>query len=255
MTPITGVPHSVLDELEDVLGDFTLVGSFARDYWVHDVAGLPRGARTQDVDITILVSSLTEYRSKLASLDGPLGTGLAFRVGGWIVDVIPCGQDVAPDGILDVGDGVTLDVSGMAESAATGVVVPSECGSIRLPTLESMIGLKLVAWAYRQGSTQKDARDLGPLLTATMHGPFEDQLWNDDEAGARWSFDPLLMGPYRAGRDLRAAWRESSIDRALEALSATHRMELAARIARHNGGMPDVWLEQLDALGTGLRRD
>ena len=42
------LPEGLLQTLGELVPEFTLVGSFARDYWVHTIAGLPRGARTLD---------------------------------------------------------------------------------------------------------------------------------------------------------------------------------------------------------------
>lgn len=56
------LPEGLLLTLGQLIPEFTLVGSFARDYWVHTIAGLPRGARTLDVDIAILVPSIDAYR-------------------------------------------------------------------------------------------------------------------------------------------------------------------------------------------------
>ena len=189
--PLTGLPDRLLRELDDVVGAYTLVGSFARDYWIHDVCGMPRGADTKDVDISILVSSFTSYRARLKSLHGLRGTGLAFRVADVVVDIIPFGSDIAPGGILEPVPGVTLDVTGMAESVESGVTITAGERTLQVPTLASMIGLKLIAWDYRRDSTHKDARDLGPLLRATYHEPFEAEVWADESAGARWGYDDL----------------------------------------------------------------
>lgn len=73
----SALPFSVLAEIEELVPELTLVGSFARDYWVHYVAGLPLGALTLDIDVTILVTSMAEYRERLRPLDGPTGVGMS----------------------------------------------------------------------------------------------------------------------------------------------------------------------------------
>ena len=110
--PLALPPERLLRTLSDAIGDFTPVGSFARDYLVHDVAGLPRGAQTLDVDIAILVASMTDYRARLRQLDGPRGSGLTFQVEGVAVDVIPYGTELATTGIIEPIPGVALDVTG-----------------------------------------------------------------------------------------------------------------------------------------------
>ncbi|WP_262851388.1 hypothetical protein [Mumia quercus] len=188
----------------------------------------------------------------MRTLDGPRGTGLAFSVHGHTVDVLPYG-DVAVDGIIEPAPGVTLDVTGVAESVENAVKVPIGTGNILIPTLASMIGLKVIAWAYRRATTLKDARDLGPLLDATHHGPFADALWGDDESCERWEYDDVLVGPYRAGRELRSTWREDSLRSLLETLDFDTLDELAARIARESRSRTEVRREQLAALLHGVR--
>lgn len=141
----SALPPGLLQTLSRVIPEYTLVGSFARDYRVHNVAGLPRGARTLDVDISILVTSLDDYRERLKQLDGPHGVGIRFVVDGVQVDVIPYGPEVAPDGIVQTADGITLDVTGMPETAEGADLVKAGEAAVRIPTLSSMIGLKIVA--------------------------------------------------------------------------------------------------------------
>lgn len=245
------LPFAVLAELQAVAPDITLVGSFARDYWVHDVAGLPRGALTLDIDVTILVTSMSEYRDRLRHLDGPTGVGIVFHVRGQQVDIIPYG-DLAENGIVETIPEFTLDVTGMAEAAEHAVTVMAGEQQARLPTLASMIALKVVAWGYRGDTTDKDARDLGPLLDATHHGPFADLLWEDEEAGLRWEYDDTLMGPYRAGIEVHSTWHPASRARLRTYLRGTARETLAARIARHGGSSVEQRREQLAAFDEGL---
>lgn len=250
--PARVLPVSLLEELRAHLTGFALIGSFARDYWVHGVAGLSPGALTLDVDITILAGSMEEYRERVRALDGPRGTGLVFSVHGHTVDVIPYG-DVAVGGIVEPAPGVTLDVTGMAESVEHAVEIGVGTGVVLIPTLASMIGLKLIAWAYRSASTVKDARDLGPLLDATHHGPFADALWRDDESCERWDYDDVLVGPYRAGRELGTTWREESLHALIETCDRNMLDELAARISRESRGRTEIRREQLAALLHGVR--
>ena len=247
----SALPFSVVAEVQTFVPELILVGSFARDYWVHYVAGLPIGALTLDVDVTILVKSMDEYRERLSPLDGPTGVGLAFHVQGQLVDIIPYG-DAAQNGIIEPVPGVTLDVTGMAEAAHHAITVTSGSQEIRLPTLASLIALKLVAWGYRGGTTDKDARDLGPLLDATYLGPFADEVWADDEAGKRWHYDDTLMGPYRAGVEVHDTWHAESLERLRSCLAGERQETLAVRMVRSGGGTFEQRVEQLDAFGQGL---
>lgn len=247
----SALPVGLLRTLSRVVPGYTLVGSFARDYRVHDVAGLPRGARTLDVDISILVSSLAEYRERLKRLDGPHGVGIRFVVDGVQVDVIPYGPEVAPGGIVQTADGITLDVTGMTEAAEGADLVSAGGTTVRIPTLSSMIGLKIVAWNYRSATTQRDSRDLGPLLKATYHGPDGEALWSDSEAGDMWDYDNMLVGPYRAGRQLTSAWKVESLHRLRQVFDAKL-PTLATQIARQDRSPVGLVVDQLSALRQGL---
>ena len=167
------------------------------------------------------------------------------------MDIIPYGG-VARNGIVEPIPGVTLDVTGMAEAAEHAVTVGVGGQEVRLPTLASMVALKIIAWAYRGDTTDKDARDLGPLLDATHHGPFSEGVWADEEAGERWDYVETLMGPYRVGREVRATWRSESVRRLRQNLAGSQVRTLAARIVRSGGGSVDRRIEQLVALDRGL---
>lgn len=250
--PLNDLPEGLLPALREVLPEFTLVGSFARDYRVHTVAGLPRVARTLDVDISILVPSIAEYRRRLRHFDGPHGTGIRFLVNGVSVDVIPYGPDVAPGGITETVDGITLDVTGMAEAAEDAELVHTPDSIVRVPTLSSMIGLKIVAWNYRSANTTKDARDLGPLIAATYHGPAGDALWSESEAGDKWDYDDVLMGPYLAGQQLNATWRNESLNRLIQILDQTGLATLSTQISRLHRTSIGLVADQLAALKAGI---
>lgn len=247
----SALPAGLLHSLSQMIPEYTLVGAFARDYRVHNVAGLPLVARTLDVDISILVTSLADYHERLKQLDGPHGVGIRFVVDGVQVDVIPYGPEVAPGGIVQTADGITLDVTGMAESAESADIVEAGHATVRIPTLSSMIGLKVIAWNYRVASTRSDSRDLGPLLKATYHGPDGDALWSDGEAGGKWDYDNMLVGPYRAGKQLSGSWKEESLHR-LRFILDTKLPTLATQVAQHDRPSVDLVVDQLKALREGL---
>lgn len=251
---LAGLPTGLLAELQRVIPDFTLVGSFARDYRVHVEAGLPPGDQTLDVDVAILVPTLGAYRERLASLTGPGWSGIGFHLLGTDVDVIPYGSGIAIDGVVGTADGVFLDVTGMQESADSAEEVKIDGVTVRVPTLASLIGLKLIAWSFRRKDTRKDARDLGPLLEATYpaSGPGADALWGDLDAGQRWDYDDALMGPYRAGRELATNWSSSGLHKLRTILQEPQRHELEADIRQTHPHFRGPLREQLAALREGM---
>ncbi len=240
----------VLRALTTVLPVPTVIGSFARDYWALCVADVNRVAVTLDVDVTILVDTLQEYRRVLTALGaGPRDS--VVKVLGFEVDVIPYGG-LETDGIVETTPGVTLDVTGMREAVAGAERVVVDDLVVCVPQLADMIGLKVIAWGYRQELTDKDARDIGVLFDVTHRGPFGDELWQDEAAGVRCDYDPVLMGPFRAGRSLGRSWDPTSRLRLTETLSR-NAADLAARISRFDGSVAGLRMEQIDALRSGVQ--
>lgn len=102
--------------------------------------------------------SLDAYREQLRPFFGSNAAGIRFQVDGFQVDVIPYGPLVATGGVVEPAEGFTLDIMGMAEAAATAETVTLGSTAVRVPTLSSMIGLKLVAWHCRHGGNGGGAR-------------------------------------------------------------------------------------------------
>lgn len=94
------VPVTILARLDDLVGDYLLVGARARDLIVHCIAGLPLGRATHDVDISIAVSDRAEWKGLLAALGAGKREGVRIHVDGVPVDVLPYGgmtlQNVGP---------------------------------------------------------------------------------------------------------------------------------------------------------------
>lgn len=64
----TKFPLAVLASLKDTMGDWFLIGAFARDLVVNCAAELPRGSETFDIDIAIAVADDAQYRARVATL-------------------------------------------------------------------------------------------------------------------------------------------------------------------------------------------
>ena len=249
----SALPFGVLRQILAVAPDAVLVGSFAREYWVHHHAGLPRGPKTGDVDVSIAVESMDHYRARLAALSGPTGTGLVYRVAGWNVDVIPFGG-AATNGVVSPSPGVTLDVTGMADTSATAITVTSGQDEVRVASLPAMIALKVVAWAYRaQATYDKDAGDLGPLLEATYCGPNNASVYADEAICDLFSYQEQLIGPYRAGLTLHQQWKEETVTAIADRLAGSAQATLASRIRRLNRSRLEDPGPQLDAFVRGLQ--
>ena len=64
---------------------------------------------------------------------------------GFEVDVIPYGPEVAPDGVVEIVEGVTLDVTGMAEAVETADLVQVGVTQVKIPARPAASKLAVVA--------------------------------------------------------------------------------------------------------------
>lgn len=246
----TEFPLAALRNLKERMGDWFLIGAFARDLVVNCAAGLPRGSETFDVDIAIAVANDDQYRARVAALGKEGGSRIRYRTDGFAVDVIAYGG-IAPGNQFD-DEGTTLDVTGMAEARACAVeVILDDDLRIWCASLHAQVLLKTVAWQARKGATTKDARDLGSLIEAAHNGIYEAEVWADEEALDVCGYLPDLAGAYRIGRLIADDFEPSSVERAREALSGKGLVQIADEAA-HWGLQRAVVAERLDALRRGL---
>jgi len=243
-------PLTVLRNLQNTMGDWVLIGAFARDLVINVAAGLPRGSETLDVDIAIAVADDAQYQARVAGLGKQGGSRIRFRTDGFAVDVIAYGG-IAPDNQFD-DEGTTLDVTGLAEARACAFhVVLAEDLSILCASLHAQVLLKLVAWQARSAATVKDARDLGLLLEASHNGLYAEQMWGDDEALEACGYVPDLAGAYRVGRLIARDFDAASVARAHEALRGAGLDRLVDAAATWTQQRSTL-AERLDALQRGI---
>lgn len=209
--PPSVVP-GVLGRLGAAVGDFVLVGALARDLHVMCGAGMPQARSTHDVDITVFARSTEDLRQRMADLRES-GTRHVFYLGSIQVDVLARGP-IAPGDTLEVAEGTTCDVTGMEDAASTAQKVRmTDRVSVRIPTLASLVGLKLVAWDVRGDATRKDAQDLAVLLDASHRGVFEARCFEDTPQATRYGFDPHIVGPALLAAELVNTWRPDAATR------------------------------------------
>lgn len=240
-TAVEVVPVDVLARLDDLIGDYLLVGARARDLITYCIAGLPLGRATLDVDISVAVRGHAELSELMSTLRTGRRKGIRFSVGSMPVDLLPYGA-IASCGIVEQEEGVLLDVTGMHEARATALaitVAKDQC--VNCASLAAMLLLKLVAWEIRRSYTAKDAQDLAILLDASHSGPYEERCWDDD--GAIYDYDVFLVGPYLQGRAIARDFTEASASRILRLLlDREQRERLVAR-------MPPALAPRFDQLG------
>lgn len=193
-------PVEALHQLRSLIGDFVVVGALARDFVVHGLAGLPRGRDTRDLDVAVAVPGRDAYAAALDSIGPPGGLILRREIAGVDVDLIPFGE-LEQEGVVEIQDGVVLDVTGMREAFETAISVTLKSGSsVKTANLTGMILLKLVAWDMRGRTDNRDATDLGALLDASYSGVFWDRCWEPGSATERWDWDERMVGPHLEGQ-------------------------------------------------------
>lgn len=254
MIDLSSVPGSVpvafLRRLTDAVDEFVLVGALARDLQLVGRAGSPPLRATRDVDITVYATSVEDLEARTGGLESAR-TLQTFFLDEVQVDVLARGP-IAPDGVLEVTPGVTCDVTGMAEAARCAETFRlAEDLLVRVPTLASLVGLKIVAWGARSGTTSKDAQDLAALLDGSHRGEFEDRCWQEGPEAGRWEYDPASVGPALVASELLRTWSTQSLEKVRTILEA-HRAALTGACSRHAArtqpveGQLDVLRRELD---------
>ena len=131
---------------------------------------------TNDVDVTVVVDSLTEFervKNQLAAF-GFSGTGLTYRLqhgAGGLVDLLPFSEAIAPGGRLELGEGIRFNMAGFDQAVPNAVQVTIEDDlTVPVAPLPLYVLLKLVAFSDR-----KAAKDLAGVLHCLEHYREDDQ--------------------------------------------------------------------------------
>lgn len=112
-------------------------------------------------------------------------------------------------------------MTGLAEAVAhpTRVKVAEDL-TVPVASIEAQAVLKILAWSDRREGTQKDALDVGQILSASSRGLFADHAWEDDGAISACDGDIIMMGPFRLGRDSCGLLSPAAADRVRAVLDA-----------------------------------
>jgi predicted nucleotidyltransferase len=125
---------------------------------------------TNDADVTVVVESMDEFehlKDQLAAF-GFSRTRLTHRMQhrtGGLLDLLPCSEAIAPNGYLDLGEGITFNMAGFDQVVPNAIQVRIE-GELTVPLapLPLYVLLKLVAFSDR-----KAAKDLAGVLHCLEH--------------------------------------------------------------------------------------
>lgn len=235
---------------------YLLIGAYARDLHVHACAGWPLLRATADIDICIAVHDQDHLVIELERLEsgGRLRTRRRMPISpteDMPVDVLPFGA-IAPGGMF-ADDGVEYDVHGLEDAYSSPEFFVLDDGlRVRTPSLEAMIGLKLIAWAIRGKGT--DAKDLAALLDVSADEPYSEAIW--EESDGSYEYELALEGPHLRGRYLAKTFRDDARHRVLDILDprADQRARLAVSTPSRVPGGP-TRDDQYEAFRAGLLRE
>ena len=160
------VVSDLVQGLREIGVDFCLVGALVPEILLNV---RPR-RMTNDVDVTVVVETLTDFerlKARLAAF-GFSGTRLLYRLQhqtGGLLDLLPFSKAIAPDGRLDLGEDIIFNMAGFDQVVPNGVQVTIE-GELTAPVapLPLYVLLKLVAFSDRNA-----AKDLAGVLHCLEH--------------------------------------------------------------------------------------
>lgn len=125
---------------------------------------------TNDADVLVIVDSLADFSALKDSLAayGFAPTRMSHRMqhrDGGLMDLLPFSAILAPDGRLQLEDGVVFNMAGFSQVIPNAVATPIEGGpNLPLAPLALYALLKLVAFSDRRA-----AKDLGGVLHCLEH--------------------------------------------------------------------------------------
>lgn len=196
---------------------------------------------TNDVDVTVVVETLTDFerlKARLAAF-GFSGTRLLYRLQhqtGGLLDLLPFSKAIAPDGRLDLGEDIIFNMAGFDQVVPNGVQVTIE-GELTAPVapLPLYVLLKLVAFSDRNA-----AKDLAGVLHCLEHYREDDDArYGLDYEGEAVPFEYTCA--YLIGFDGRRFQDE--------------RLTKTVRVVLDRFSSPDADVVSLVAREGGLRED
>ena len=156
---------------------------------------------TNDADVTVTVANLADFnalKDRLAAY-GFTRTRVPHRMqhrDGGLLDLLPFSATMAPNGRLELEDGVILNMAGFGHVVPNAVSTPIEGGpNLPLAPLPLYVLLKLVAFSDR-----KAAKDLDGVLHCLEHYVEDDERrYGVDYEGEGVPFE--YTGAYLLGVD------------------------------------------------------
>lgn len=212
----------ILKDLSHIFEDtgikFFLIGAMARDLVmeIHEQAG---GRLTHDLDIAIAIADWEQFKkieSQLISTGkfskDPNQKQRFYYRGKYMLDIVPFGEIMKhKDKIFwPPEEEFAMTVLGFNEVHENSLeVTVDESLTIQVASLAGIFILKLIAWRDRNMKTNKDAEDIGFILTNYLNIHLEqateyyDDIYND-------SFTELRGSAILIGKDLKKILPDNS---------------------------------------------
>lgn len=205
-----------------------MIGSYVRDIHLSR-AGLKSPRGTQDLELSVAVQSFPDFSKKLEAF-GPQRGALTHRhLDGTPIDIIPFGA-IASDGSFSHGDS-HWELRGLAEAYKTAELLDIGGASVKIPRVQAMMGLKIIAWGERLFPT--DCSDFHHLCRASIKlslekekgGIWDSDVWEKKDILELCEGDPSLLAAYETGQKLADLFRGEALDHCLEVLTDENKQE------------------------------
>lgn len=198
------VSEEVLAELASLCEaldiEFIIIGAAARDLVIHALQKSAPLRATEDIDIAVAVRFGEHYAALTEGLTQTGRSRHRFEVLGVDVDIVPFGG-IEQDRWIRFSDDHLLDVTGLREANETSVPVRMPRGTeLRAASAPAQTALKILAWRDRHLTNPKDGLDLGVILSALSEEPFDDEVWEDDEALTAADADIVIAASHHYAR-------------------------------------------------------
>lgn len=211
-------------EIDNLLGrhEYMIIGSYVRDIHLNR-AGLKSPRGTQDLDVSVAVQDFPDFREKLDAFGSQRGVLTRRYLGGTPIDIIPFGP-IARDGSFSHGDS-RWELRGLAEAYKTAELLEIGDASVKIPRLQAMMGLKIIAWGERLLPT--DCSDFRHLLRASTNlslnqekgSIWDSDVWENEDIIELCEGDPVLLAAYEAGQKLAGLFWGEALEQCLEVLA------------------------------------
>ncbi|MFT3738465.1 MAG: nucleotidyl transferase AbiEii/AbiGii toxin family protein [Breznakibacter sp.] len=214
--------EKLMDFFNSISTKFFVIGATARDI-ILDAHGEKKGRATRDLDIAIAITDWSKYEEiekglvKIEGFSKDSKQKQRFIYNGiYELDIVPFGDIMSLDDKIfwPPDEQTAMSVLGLSEvDKATHSVVVDEKLTLDVAPLAGIFLLKIVAWQDRNISSNKDAEDLGFILSNYLSIK-EDSLDEEDfDIYEDEDFDIITAGGSLIGKDIKRILKDSPLSK------------------------------------------